>query len=1376
MKLKCKKCGAMIAVPSEVKRAADPRVECPQCQTGYRLRKGTRKGNPGPQKPPTGSNFTVTPSSFPDASKIRQAVQAPEGSAGPSSPWSEPPADPSAGPPPTGERAQPGLPAPTDDDAPTQLLTPSSAEALEGRRQASEMATTVTPFPTAAHPGPSTQRDASPATAPPSRASTPQAPSAADGSQLNLHTTPGGGSKLQAFQPGTVLAERYRIVRFLAHGGMGEVYEAEDLELKERLALKTISPAAGATQDVATIDRFKREIALARAVTHPNVCRIFDLGQHTFVNRREQRERVNFLTMELLQGETLSARLRRRKRLSPSEALPLVQQMASALEAAHAAKVVHRDFKSENVFLVPVGDHFRVVVTDFGVARGSDGADRFAAQVTGTGIVGTPSYMAPEQVEGKEVTPAADIYAFGVVIYEMLTGCLPFEGPTPLSTAVKRLQEAPPTPRIHVPDIPGFWERTIMRCLERQPEDRYATAQEVAASLTTHAPPAVVHETGSTPVAYGAPPQTSVTGLGAEPPASPTQVPGTRPPLASPPSPASGGAPIMRPGTAQAAASAPGRQKALAAVLALVLLVSAGLFLFNQFKDRDRRVAPRRSVAVLGFKNLTGQPDADWLATALTEMLATEMARGEALRSVASDNVARVRQELEIDDVSTIEPEQLAKIRSLLACDFVVSGSYTYLGGGDNGLRVDLRLRDAALGESVATASRQGAEGDLFPMAAELGEEVRQALGIGEAGEDAFAGLPTDGEAARLYAEALERMRASDPGRARQLLQQAVGREPTNALLHSALSSAWEAEGYRARAAQSAERAFELSSQLPQEDRLVVEGHFREIQGDWQAASHIYSSLWEFFPDDLDYGLRLVAAQNNAREPAAALAAIDRLRSLPAPLSEDPRIDLAEATSAALLGDIDRQLAAADRALDRAQQLGANLLMAQAQIARSQAFRRLGRMTDAERAANAADNLYTALDHPAGAAMARTALANALTERGSFDEAAQHFRFAIETYRTIGDQATTATGLNNLAMALRKKGDLDSAQSLYQEAVTIYEETDNRLGLANTENNLGVLWVGQDRLADALGRFQQTREVWEEHGDRAMQAFALNNIAAVSRLQGKLWESRNLHQQALEIRRDIGHKTGEVISLTNLAGLLLDLGELDGSEEYLEQGQQLADEIGDRAGQAEVAFRRAQLHLVRDQLPEARTAAERAIELRQELEQERLVADARLLLARIQIEQGDTGEAETVAREVLHRHRTDQRPGETALALEVLAHALAVDERYDEAQSALAEALLLAADSERRFVGLQLELTASLVEASAGRTTANGERLAELEEQIEADGYEGLRLEAAYVGGKIARLAGRRTEATQRLTQLEAEASAAGFALLARKAGEAIAN
>ena len=257
---------------------------------------------------------------------------------------------------------------------------------------------------------------------------------------------------------GQVLAGRYRIVRPIGAGGMGEVYEAEDLDLGAQVAVKTMRVG-----DEDTLSRFKHEIHLARTVTHPNVCRIFDLHRHHDV---EMGTVVTFLTMELVEGETLSVYLARRGALTAAEALPLAEQIALALSAAHRKQVIHRDLKPGNVILTEGGR--KAVVTDFGLAYKLTQASE--STVT---VVGTPAYMAPEQFEGKPVTAAADIYAYGVLLYEMVVGRRPFAGDSPIALALEKIRTEPPRAGDAVPSLPPVWTAVIRRCLDPNPDRRF---------------------------------------------------------------------------------------------------------------------------------------------------------------------------------------------------------------------------------------------------------------------------------------------------------------------------------------------------------------------------------------------------------------------------------------------------------------------------------------------------------------------------------------------------------------------------------------------------------------------------------------------------------------------------------------------------------------------------------------------------------------------------------------------------------------------------------------------------------------------------------------------------------------------------------------
>jgi len=275
----------------------------------------------------------------------------------------------------------------------------------------------------------------------------------------------------------TIVAGRFRIVRFIAEGGMGSVYEAEDLQLQERVALKTIR--ADIASNPRAVEHFKREIHLGKTVTHPNVCRIHDL----VVDHSESGAEVLFLSMQFLDGETLATRIKRGP-VPETEALPFIGDMAAGLSALHEAGVIHRDFKSGNVMLVPQSNRTHAVITDFGLARALGDTDLRSS----LRMAGTVDYMAPEQIRGEELTPTADIYALGVVLYEMATGQRPFTGDSKITIAMKHLHDEPQPPRVLTPQLDQRWNETIMHCLEKTPSKRFQSAAELKAAIEESRP------------------------------------------------------------------------------------------------------------------------------------------------------------------------------------------------------------------------------------------------------------------------------------------------------------------------------------------------------------------------------------------------------------------------------------------------------------------------------------------------------------------------------------------------------------------------------------------------------------------------------------------------------------------------------------------------------------------------------------------------------------------------------------------------------------------------------------------------------------------------------------------------------------------------
>ncbi len=275
---------------------------------------------------------------------------------------------------------------------------------------------------------------------------------------------------------GLQLAHRYRVQRFVARGGMGEVYDVMDEALGERIALKTV--ASQFSDDDEAISQLKAEVQIARRVSHKNVCRIFDIGTH----ETEDGPPLVFLTMEYIDGQSLGDRIRQDPPLTVRECRRLATGILEGLNAVHDSGVLHRDLKSDNVMLrVDRGGKLSAVLMDFGLASA---LNPNSSRVSGDrALVGSLAYMAPEQVQGEALRVTTDVYAFGVVLFEMLTRRLPFVASTPALAALKRLQHDAPRLRSIDSSLPIDLDDIVARCLERDPKRRYASARDVLADL-----------------------------------------------------------------------------------------------------------------------------------------------------------------------------------------------------------------------------------------------------------------------------------------------------------------------------------------------------------------------------------------------------------------------------------------------------------------------------------------------------------------------------------------------------------------------------------------------------------------------------------------------------------------------------------------------------------------------------------------------------------------------------------------------------------------------------------------------------------------------------------------------------------------------------
>ncbi len=1061
--------------------------------------------------------------------------------------------------------------------------------------------------------------------------------------------------------PGSILAGRYRVRRALGGGGMGDVWEAEDLELGTVVALKTLRAA----RDERSVERFRREILLARKVTHPNVCRIFDLGRHETPSGR-----VAFLTMELLAGETLEDRLRRDGPLAPDAARRVLADVARGLDAAHAAGVVHRDLKCANVMLVPAeGGGERAVVTDFGLATGpAAGSGPKLTDVVE--IVGTPDYMAPEQVEGGEIGPATDVYALGLVAYEMLSGRLPFDGATPMSRAAARLGVDPrPLPADGPAAVPPAFRSAVARALAREPERRFASASDLVRALGE---------------ASGV---DSATRLLERPPARRSR-----------------------------------RLAAAGAVAALLAVAAAALVLFR----REPPAAPepgRRAVAVLGFANLSGLAETAWLGTALTEMLSTELAAGEGLRPLPGETVARARADLSLEPAQTLSRETLGRLRKATGAALVVHGTFLDLGARGSGrVRLDVRLVDAARGELLASFSEEGEEAALDAVTSRAGNRLLEALGSSRRGA-ARREARRDREASRLHAEGIARLRLFDARGAEPFLRKAAERAPDDPLLHTDHAEALWRLGRDPEARAAARAAFERLEGLPREERLAAEGKLHEVLGETKEAIEALRALRRLYPDDLEYGLQLAAVQAESGDAKGSLATVAELRKLPAPAGDDVRLDLAEARALSEAEDYRRQEEAAARAAKRAGADGLFAVRARALRLLGTARRALGKGEEAAQAFAEARTLHAkAGDRAAEARVIRDA-AGLAWDRGDLDASRREVGESLVIFREIGDERGLAVALETLAVLEKAQGRPAAARAYLTEARDLYARQGDQGRLLQATLTLANILVAEGDLAGAARGFREVADGGRSRGSDEQAGLGDANLASVLLWRGELAEALERNARAVETFRRIGHRDFEAASLRTLATILREGLRREEEETTLARAEEVERAQGSAPGPATHAARVEQ-RLAAGDLPAAEEAFRRlAAALGPEPDPDALL-DRHLLEARIALARGRLPEARKAvraARAAAGRTADFEPDAKPSLAL-VEGLLAAAEGRREEAARDLAALAADARAASLAFVAFEAELAHAEVELALGRQAGAEGRLRALAAEARGKG------------------------------------------------------
>jgi eukaryotic-like serine/threonine-protein kinase len=666
----------------------------------------------------------------------------------------------------------------------------------------------------------------------------------------------------------------------------------------------------------------------------------------------------------------------------------------------------------------------------------------------------------------------------------------------------------------------------------------------------------------------------------------------------------------------------------------------------------------RRSVAVMGFRNLPGRPDENWLSAAFSEMLSTELAAGGRLRLVSGEDVARAKRELPLADEDTLAKTTLQRLHTNPGADVVIVGSYTLLPGKEeNRLRLDIRMQDTVTGETVSEESVTGSEQQLFELASQAGSRLRESLGVSplapEGPDTAQASLPSNQRAVRLYTEGRSRLWAFDFLEARDLLIKAVAADPKYPLSHSALSEAWWHLGYGAKARSEAQQAMELSGQLPQEERLLVDGQYHRAIEDWPKTVEAYRSLFRLFPDSLDYGLLLASAQIYVK-PGDALQTLGTLRHLPSPAGEDARIDMMDA-SAWISQDLGKAQAAARLAIAKGSAQGSHVLVARTYGILCQQGPGIGIATeeaisDCEKARQSA----IAAGDRTGEATMLVDLAGLHFQQGDLGSAEAMWRKAIQQFRQVGDTEGVAATLNNLGADLLMRGNLNEAKKLLEQSIPNYQAIDDKEGVALALDDLGDLSRQKGNLEVAETTYQQAKATAQEIDAKSALGYVMLGLGDVLTDRGDLSAARSSYEESLALRNQVGAKQAAAQTQVALASLAIEQGKPAEAEAAMRkckgqfhQEQQADDELA-----ASIVLIRALLELRR--LDDARKEIDASLDLVRKSQNQFANLEFALASARVSLASGQPQSSRSELNQVLTgamRHGFVGIELETGLAL-----------------------------------------------------------------------------------------------------------------------------
>ncbi len=1087
---------------------------------------------------------------------------------------------------------------------------------------------------------------------------------------------------------GTLLADRYGILALLGQGGMGAVYKAHDTELERLVALKLIRPDLASNPEI--LRRFKQELILAREVTHRNVIRIFDLGQA---------KGFKFITMEYVEGRDLRVILREREKLPPEETVRIIAQVCRALEAAHAAGVVHRDLKPQNIMLDAKD---RVYVMDFGIAHSLE-----TPGMTQTGaLMGTPEYMSPEQAKGIKVDPRSDLFSLGIIFYELLTGISPFKADTALATLLKRTQERAQPPAEIDPAIPKAISDVVMKCLEIDRDQRFSNAREILEDL------------------------------GQEMPTSVRTVAPTLPPLIPAPQ-AAEISPFVR------------YRTWIAGAAAVVFLAAVGIaFRGKIFPAKRAAPVEQASLAILPFRNASGDASLDWLGPSLADMLSTDVGQSARLRTISPDRLHQVLSDLKITPGAAIDPATVGRIAEFSNADTVVWGQYARFG---EQIRIDATLLDLKHNRRAPLKIEAASEKEIPGTVDGLAELIRKNLAVSsdvlkELKASSFQPSSKSVPALRDYNQGVQLLRNGKNLEAVKTLQAAVQEDPQFALAYSRLAETDSALGYDSDAEKYSRKAVELSQQLPLAERYLIEANHARIMKDNKKAIEAYENLAKTFPDNADVEYTLGNLYVEKGDYDKARSQFSKI------LNSDPKnikalwqmgvVEIMKDNPQAALDPLNKGLSLSVQ-LDNQEQKGLILL------SMGISYRLMNKPEEALRNYQESLAIQHRIGQKRGEAASLNEMAQVYSLLGKPDAALASFNEAMRVRREIGDKKEIGDTLIDLGNFYEDRGQHDQALKMLKESLQIQRDSGDETYQALCLDRIGSIHVSKGEYEDALTYFQQALQLREKLKVPGEIVETVYNLADTDAKLGQYDQALSQYLRALDLYRSAGDKRGAAIDSYSMGSLFGYQGRYGAALNSKEEALKTLRELQDRSSwMAEILSGYGGALAEAGRWDEAQKALDEALSLARELKSQPLVAETLNFQGDAAYYRGDFKSAQTLYGQALEAaSRTKDR--DKVLISKVSLAKVAIQ----EGRSAAAISSLKSLAQEADGLGLKylsVECSVDLAEALVNAKDYSS-ALQELEPvlgKVEKLGLRTLLARGHYLLATALRLTGNSAEAT----------------------------